>query len=189
MGFVIMRRAILKLGDKSTNGGVVTQGVDNCTHHGTPMTFIGAKVWCNGCKSEGFIASRGPHRNATMLGKQQALDGDICVCRCVPPPVMLASQNTAWHVFDAHELRTMGYDASGRSITEEYRGAFDERVRILDANQRPITGAPYHIRTTSGAVYKGLTDSSGYCPRVFTDNVARLEIAVGMQALERWSAS
>jgi uncharacterized Zn-binding protein involved in type VI secretion len=183
-----MRRAILKLGDKSTNGGVVTEGVDNCTHHGTPITFIGAKVWCNGCKSEGFIASRGPHRNATMHGKQQALDGDICVCKCSPPPVMLASQDSAWHSFEAHELAGMGCDARAQSMTSEYRGAYDERVRILDDRQRPIASAPYHIRTATGAVYKGLTDASGYCPRVYTDNVARLDIAVGMKALERWEA-
>lgn len=62
-----MRRAILKLGDKSTNGGVVTEGIDSCTHHGTPITFIGAKVWCNGCKSEGVIGWKGPHRTKSYI--------------------------------------------------------------------------------------------------------------------------
>ena len=185
-----MRRAILKLGDRSTNGGVIVEGVDNCTDDGTPMSFIGARVWCNGCKSEGFIGSRGPHQIALMDGKQEALDGDICLCKCVPPPVMLASPaTTSWHEFSGHELAAIGYDTGGRSMTDEYRGAFDERVRILDAHQRPITGAPYHIRTSSGAVYKGLTDASGCCPRVYTDNAARIDIAVGMQALERWGSS
>ncbi|WP_321963865.1 PAAR domain-containing protein [Paraburkholderia sp. J7] len=77
-----MRRAILKLGDKTTAGGIVLEGMDTCMHHGTPMTFIGAKVWCPACDSEGVIGWKGPHQNATMMGKQQALEGDICLCNC-----------------------------------------------------------------------------------------------------------
>jgi uncharacterized Zn-binding protein involved in type VI secretion len=182
-----MKRAILKLGDKSTNGGVVIEGIDNWTHHGTPMTFIGAKVRCNGCKSEGVIGWKGPHRTATMMGTQQALDGDICICKCTPPPVMLASQDSAWHSFTPEEWAAMDGGASGTSMTSEYRRAYDERVRILDSNNYPLTSVPYHIRTASGGVYKGLTDASGYCPRVHTDDVSRLDIAIGMKALERWS--
>ncbi len=74
-----MRRAILLLGDKSTNGGVVIEDIDSCTHHGTPMTFIGARVWCSGCQSTGVIGWKGPHQIATMMGKQEALDGDLQV--------------------------------------------------------------------------------------------------------------
>ncbi len=87
------------------------------------------------------------------------------------------------------EWATMDGGASGTSMTSEYRGAYDERVRILNSDNRPITSVPYHIRTASGGVYKGLTDASGYCPRVYTDDVSQLDIAVGMKALERWSAT
>ncbi|MBN3762361.1 PAAR domain-containing protein [Burkholderia sp. Ac-20365] len=182
-----MRRAILLLGDKSTNGGVVIEGIDRCTHYGTPITFIGARVWCSGCQSEGVIGWKGPHRTATMMGKQEALDGDICICRCTPPPVMLASQNSAWHSFEPEEWATMNGGDSRSSMTSEYRRSYDERVRILGADDRPLASTPYHIRTASGGVYKGLTDASGYCPRVYTDDASQLDIAVGMRALERWS--
>ncbi len=152
------------------------------------MTFIGAKIWCNGCKSEGVIGWQGPHRNATMMGKQQALDGDICLCKCTPSPVMLASQDSASHSFEADQLHAMGFDAFGRSMTNEHRGAFDERVRVLDDKGQPISGVPYHISSANGAVYKGTTDVSGFCPRVYSDGVSRLDIAIGIRALERWSS-
>ncbi|HZZ12567.1 MAG TPA: PAAR domain-containing protein [Paraburkholderia sp.] len=181
-----MQRAILKLGDKSSNGGVVLEGVDSCTHEGTPMTFIGAKVWCNGCKSEGVIGWKGPHQESTMLGKQEALDGDICICRCFPSPVFRASQDNAWHMFSADELAVMGYDLRGESIAMQPAGDHDERVRVLDANGRPLWGVPYHIRGANGAVYRGLTDSLGFCPRVYTNSKTALDIAVGIRALERW---
>lgn len=184
-----MKRYILRKDDKSTNGGVVTQGVENCNDHGVPITYIGAEVWCNGCKTVGHIGSRGPHRQATMHGKQQALDGDICICNCHPPPVLRASQDHASHSFDTGELAAMGYDAYGAPLPVKPTGDYDERVRVLDANRRPIAGIPYHIRTATGAVHKGLTDASGYCPRVYTNDVSRLDIAIGMKALERWSAT
>ncbi|RFU45340.1 PAAR domain-containing protein [Paraburkholderia sp. DHOC27] len=184
-----MRRAILKVGDRSTNGGVVTEGISNCTHHGTPITFIGARVWCNGCKSEGVIGWKGPHQKAAMMGKQQALDGDICICKCTPPPVMLATQDSAWQSFTPEEWAAMGGDTPGTSTSSKDHGAYDERVRILDATNRPLSSVPYHIRAAGGGVYKGLTDASGYCDRVHTDDVSRLDISVGMQALERWDAT
>lgn len=103
-----MRRAILKLGDKTTAGGTVLEGIDCCMHHGTPITFIGAQIWCPQCHSTGRIGWKGPHRIATMMGKQQALEGDICICMCDPPPVCLASQHDSFHVFTAEEVANYG---------------------------------------------------------------------------------
>lgn len=80
----------------------------------------------------------------------------------------------------------MGYDASGVLLPVTPSGNYDERVRVLDVNSRPIAGIPYHIRTASGAVHKGLTDAFGYCPRVHTNDAVRIDISIGMKALERW---
>lgn len=184
-----MKRYLLKVGDKSTTGGVVIEGVENCTHHGAALTFVGARVVCNACQSTGFIVAKGPRWPDHMMGKEQALDGDLCLCKCHPSPVMLASQTDRFHSFESHNLAAMGYGPSGESLTEEYRGNYDERVRVLDGNNQPVCSTPYHIRTASGATYKGLTDSHGYCPRVYTNDASRLDIAVGLQALERWDAT
>ncbi|WP_321910154.1 PAAR domain-containing protein [Paraburkholderia sp. J11-2] len=142
-----MRRALLKLGDKTTAGGVVLEGVDSCLHHGTPLTFIGAKIWCPECNSEGVIGWNGPHRKATMMGKQQALEGDLCLCRCDPPPVLLASQNSAWHVFESDELeRATG---AGHSMTRASPAGHDELehyFEIVDAvSGAPIEGMTYTL--------------------------------------------
>ncbi len=77
-----------------------------------------------------------------MMGKQQALDGDICICKCTPSPVMLSSQDTAWHEFESHELAADSFGGTGKSMTSEYRGAFDERVRVIDANAPPAIWHP-----------------------------------------------
>ena len=181
-----MKRYLLKVGDKSTTGGIVIEGIDSCTHHGTALTFVGAQVVCSACQSTGVIAAQGPRWPDHMMGKERALDGDVCLCKCHPPPVMIASQTDSFHSFESDKLAEMEYGPSGQSLTEEYRGNCDERVRVLDGNNQPVCGSPYHIRTSAGAVYKGLTDSQGYCPRVYTKDVSKLDIAVGLQALELW---
>ncbi len=123
-----------------------------------------------------------------MMGKESALEGDLCVCKCYPPPVMIASQNTMFQSFESHHLADMGFASNGTPLRKEPVGDFDERVRVLDGAGRPLSGVPFHIKTKSGAVHKGVTDSEGYCPRVYTANVENLDIAIGYKAVERWNA-
>lgn len=159
-----MRRAILKQGDKTTAGGVVLEGIDSCKHHGTPITFIGAKIWCPACNAEGEIGWKGPHRKATMMGKQQALEGDLCLCKCDPPPVLLASQDSAWHVFEAHER---GEEPGGQSMAGGDHGMYDQRFHLKNPRTgQPLRDMPYRIVTESGGKIDGRTDAQGYTQRV-----------------------
>ncbi|HIC7213690.1 PAAR domain-containing protein [Burkholderia stabilis] len=181
-----MKRFYLKKGDQSSSGGVVLEGMDLFLHHGTPVTFLGAEVSCSACDSTGVIVADGPRWPHLIMGKQAALDGDRCACRCHPSPVMQASQDTTFQEFAARELAEMGFCPAGNPLPERRRESYDEQVRVVDRVGNPISGVPYHIRSATGATYKGLTDSQGYCPRVYTDNPQQLDIAVGVQALERW---
>ncbi|WP_081075193.1 PAAR domain-containing protein [Burkholderia stagnalis] len=181
-----MKRFYLKKGDLSSNGGVVLEGMDFFIHHGTPVTFLGAKVYCSACDSTGVIVGQGPRRPDSLMGKHAALDGDLCACRCYPSPVMLASQDTASQEFAAAELAEMGFGPAGNPLPECHHESCDEQVRVVDRAGQPLSGVPYHIRSASGATYKGLTDSQGYCARVYTKNPQQLDVAVGVQALERW---
>jgi len=101
---------------------------------------------------------------------------------------MKASQTDSFQTFEPHQLREMGFGPTGVPIANEDRGQFDEQVRVVDENGQPIGGIPYHIKTSSGATHKGLTDMNGYCPRVYTKDEQQLDIAIGMRALERWGS-
>ncbi len=172
-----MRRAILKKGDKTTAGGVVLEGIETCTHHGTPMTFIGAKIWCCACNSEGVIGWKGPHRTATMTGKQQALEGDICLCKCDPPPVLLASQKSAWHVFEAHELGEA--TGAGQLMAGGNPGRYDEQFTLRDAKGSPLADTYYTVRMSSRELRHGVTDSRGHTERYETDGVQSIKLYLG----------
>jgi hypothetical protein len=42
-----------------------------------------------------------------------ALDGDICICKCEPPPRLIASRYDMYESFEAHELEREGLAPDG----------------------------------------------------------------------------
>ncbi|MFX1767224.1 PAAR domain-containing protein [Paraburkholderia sp. A1RI-2L] len=174
-----MKRALLRQWDKSTSGGVVREGIENCTHHGRAITFIGAKVWCACCKSEGLIGAKGPHQNATMHGKQQALDGDICLCQGDPPPVMIASQDSAWHTFESQELTGTGYGAGNAFASIPPGSMYDEQFTLCDAHGSLMPDTYYTVRLPSGALEHGVTDSQGRTARYTTQSAQSIRFYLG----------
>lgn len=176
-----MKRALLRQGDKSTRGGVVLEGIDKRTHLGRAITFIGAKVWCEGCKSEGVIGSKGPHKNATMYGKHPALDGDVCLCKCDPPPVMNASQDSSYHVFNETEAGAFEYGSSAKQTTGTHHGVYDEQFALTDAAGKPLPDTCYTARLPSGELVHGITDSLGRTARYATDSAQSIHLYLGHQ--------
>jgi len=139
-----MRRSYLKSGDHSSVGGVVVEGMPFMLHHGTPVAFIGAQVTCPACKSVGYIAPRGPHLPDDLMGKHAALDGDICVCKCNPPPVMISSQDDMFQFFTAEDLSAQGYGPTGAPLERGLTDATGERIDTTSVQQprgrrRPLT--------------------------------------------------
>ncbi|MGN7982749.1 PAAR domain-containing protein [Burkholderia sp. 22313] len=114
-----MRRSYLKIGDKSSAGGTVIEGIPDCFHHGTELTYLGAQVVCPACQSTGRIVPKGPRWPSNMMGHEPALEGDLCVCKCYPNPVMLASQDSMFESFEAQGLADMGFASTGLASTGE----------------------------------------------------------------------
>ncbi|WP_246641836.1 PAAR domain-containing protein [Paraburkholderia edwinii] len=183
-----MKRFYILQGDKTTSGGTVVDGLDCAFHHGTKFSFLGASVSCPACGTNGVIVPVGPRRKSNLFGKQFALEGDVCCCRCHPSPKLIASQRKSGDVFEAHELVEMGLTPQGVKAAKTPDMNFDERIRVVDSAGLPMAGVPYHIRTRSGAIYKGLTNSEGYSERVYTEKEQQLDVALGGEALARWNA-
>lgn len=183
-----MRRSYLKVGDKSSAGGTVVEGIPTCTHYGKELTFLGATVVCPSCRSTGQIIPKGPRWPGHMMDKEAALEGDLCACGCYPHPVMIASQADMYQSFEGSHLADMGFASNGTPLNPDPVKDYDEQVRVLDGEGRPLSGVPFHIKTGSGAVHKGVTDAEGYCPRVYTADVDKLDIAIGHKAVERWNS-
>ncbi|CAD6530438.1 hypothetical protein LMG28727_02657 [Paraburkholderia kirstenboschensis] len=161
-----MRRYHLKQGDHSSAGGIVLEGEETCTHFGTAMTYLGAKVYCPTCKTVGVIAGKGPRLSDTMMGKEAALDGDICVCNCEPPPVMSASQNNSYQQVNPGALalsplaNESAWPHTAPSSMSSHK--YSQRIFIADS----VTGEPLRNRSfivdVEGEQRSGETDGDGY---------------------------
>lgn len=88
-----MSRHFVRKGDKTTANGDVLEGEQNYMLAGIPVAFHGAKVYCPACNNVGAIVTIPPHHPFTVNGKQIALEGDLCLCKCSTPPRLIASQS------------------------------------------------------------------------------------------------
>lgn len=164
------------VGDKTTADGVVTQGEAASTAGGKPLAYHEGKVSCRACKSEGYIRNVGPYRPMTLMGKQVALENDLCICKCNPPPKLVASQKNAFMDFDSAELATMGYTPQGRYIGD---ASYDQHFLLKDERTgRPLRDTPYKIITDDGDEIEGRTDESGHTEKVYADSAVNATIHV-----------
>ena len=155
-----MKRNYLKVGDKSSAGGTAIDGIPGCTHSSGELTFIGGKVSCPACSSTGHIAPKGPRWPGTMMGKEPALEGDVCICKCSQPPAMIASQGDMFQTFESHALSSMGV---GSDVASDPAFATHlQRILIRDSSTGlPLPNQEYGV-AMGGERQFGRTDDRGY---------------------------
>lgn len=87
-----MRRYHITVGAKTTVDGTVRTGWQGSSINGQFMAREGDDVYCPECDSTGKIVLDGARLNDSMEGRQAALEGDLCSCKCDPPPKLIANQ-------------------------------------------------------------------------------------------------
>ncbi|WP_269139155.1 PAAR domain-containing protein [Burkholderia diffusa] len=107
----------MRVGDKSTTGGVVTEGIATTSVMGQELTFLGASVTCPSCKTIGHILPVGPRFPDGWMGQKIALEGDKVACGCFPIPTMLPSQNMMSEQYDGEGLSSMGFASASAAAT------------------------------------------------------------------------
>ncbi|UCF24836.1 MAG: PAAR domain-containing protein [Ralstonia sp.] len=155
-----MRRRYVKQGDLTTAKGVIQEGMPLMNHQGTPIAFLGARVYCPACKSYGYIAPDGPHRPDNIGGQHAALEGDLCICKCSPPPRTVASQEIMFQRFSAEDLVAMGFGR--KEVVAPVPEQFDDRYVLRGTSGRPLANVGYAIEHADGRVERGTTDAQGH---------------------------
>ncbi len=89
----MLKRYLVTLGAATTNGGEVISASDFRRVNGLPVALEDDQVRCPQCHSAGVIKPDGPRVNERVRGKQVALHDDLCICRCTPPPRLIANQH------------------------------------------------------------------------------------------------
>lgn len=182
-----MRRYYLKRDDRSNAGGVVMEGEPSCMHYGTPFTYIGAKVFCPACKTTGRIAAKWPRLSDSMMGREAALEGDICLCACHPPPRMIASQHDSFQEIEVEEktaARPADAVQSEPIQTESPAPRYAQRVQVRDSSTgMPLRHQPYRVEVNGAQTY-GRTDEEGVAT-IETDAPSAFRIHIVFAAPKR----
>ncbi|WP_111934691.1 PAAR domain-containing protein [Paraburkholderia bryophila] len=88
-----MKRYSILDGDRSTASGTVHARPTTLSFSGRHVAHEGDDIACPACNSTGKIKCDGPR--FTMPGpggRRSALSDDLCICKCDPPPKLVASQ-------------------------------------------------------------------------------------------------
>lgn len=89
------QRYLITLGAGTTAGGKVTSASSARSVNGARVAVEGDQVQCPQCHSMGVIQPDGPRLGERCNGKQVALHDDLCLCKCDPPPRLVANQALA----------------------------------------------------------------------------------------------
>lgn len=116
-----MRRYHITVGAKTTADGTVRTGWDCSTINGQAMAREGDEVDCPKCDSTGTIVCDGPRLVDLLEERNAALDGDLCKCKCDPPPRLIANQTLS---------------------CQEIKGDFAPRALATAQPTRPVTPRP-----------------------------------------------
>ena len=90
-----MKRYLILNGDKTTVSGTVQAVSSTIQLEGRDVAHEGDNVICPACDTTGKIRCDGPREVMTAPdGRHAALSDDLCICKCEPPPKLVASQQT-----------------------------------------------------------------------------------------------
>jgi uncharacterized Zn-binding protein involved in type VI secretion len=176
-----MPRYHITLGASTSAGGKVISASSCCSIDGVAVALEGDAIFCPACRSPGKIKIFGPRIPESWNGTQVALEDDLCVCQCSPPPRLIASQQRKWQALGGSEgggdddsggagaahsaaAATQAASAAREATQASALGAQDEQVRLRFVDE--LTHAAMATRRyrleLPGKVMEGRTDKHGY---------------------------
>jgi uncharacterized Zn-binding protein involved in type VI secretion len=155
-----MKRYHITLGAKTTAGGVVKTASTMSSINGVKMAVEGDLLDCPACKSQGVIQVVQPRLGDRYNGKEYALSDDLCICKCSPPPKLLASQMVKYPSFALASVES-AEEAANRAVSANTGAEELLPLRLIDeATDRPHANRGYRLQLADKVV-EGLTDSDG----------------------------
>ena len=157
----------ITLGASTTAGGKVISADPFTTINGVPVAHEDDQVSCPACNTVGIIKPDGPRLSDTFSGKQLALSGDLCICKCTPPPRLIENQTYACQQFDGdwHAGKAGAAGAAAAKLNEAGSGAATESDGVALVLLDPDTDEPYRHRRyrlqLQDSVIEGTTDRNG----------------------------
>ena len=176
-----MMRLLLCIGDEPETGGTI-EPYSGASYliRGHQIALIGASVHCNACNSSGPIVKAGGPRRPWHHGVEVAHEGDIVLCKCGQPPIMIATMQSTSRNDDMVE--SLG-DVSDHHHATAQPGVglvlFGQGFVLRDRQtERPLMHVQYRVRSSSGVISSGVTDARGRTARIETLRAQNVTIEI-----------
>jgi uncharacterized Zn-binding protein involved in type VI secretion len=139
-------------GDTTTarGGGIVIGSATNCANNGRLLALIGDDVVCRECGKVGKICPNGPRLRESWHGRQVALDGDLCLCDCKPPPQLINSCTNMRQIIEKDEVIRQGYGSwvgvsPATQVTDGSEEIIGQEFVFLQNGITPVEGYLYDL--------------------------------------------
>lgn len=157
----------ITLGASTSAGGKVVTASAFRSIHGAAIACEGDAIFCPACKSQGVIVLAGARLSEQVHGKQVSLSDDLCRCKCMPPPKLIANQSVSCQLIDAAQAAAHADTATGTAAAlnaaQEPAQAEEEQLPFVLLD--PKTHEPYRHRAyrleLGARVIEGVTDEYG----------------------------
>lgn len=153
-------------GDTTTAGGIVqkTTNTPSFKVYGKEQSYIGDDVWCPACQSMGKIIPDQDRLSTKVNGRMPALNDDLCLCKCTPPPKLVHSQMSFKEIIDDSRIakHCQTPEQQHRQAKLQNKEAEYHTLLILvDTLNNPLKNCFYSIKFENGELLSGYTDDSG----------------------------
>ncbi|MQR02360.1 PAAR domain-containing protein [Glaciimonas soli] len=176
-----MERYFIVHGDKTTVDGVVLALLNPATDSGRNIAVAGDSVLCPKCNTTGRIFPTGPRLPLTFYGNEVALHGDLCLCKCEPPPRLIASLGNARMITESEGIGSQGTGPRPSDIStaqDTHPKKFDQHFQLHDEKTgEPLKNRFYKIHYSSGVI-EGNTDDSGFTKKIASDKAEEVKIEI-----------
>jgi len=142
------------------------------SYDGLAAGFEGDSIWCPACKTHGQAKCVKPYLSDTGPdGRQQLLDGDLCMCRCPVPPRLVAKRNNHLFTFTPACIFRMEAESAEwleyAGLTAQYQAArpavdCGRLVKFADSETGQPMARRKFILNDGTRIYEGRTDGDGF---------------------------
>ena len=158
----MFKRYLILLGAKTTAGGTVKTAGSIMSYEGVPYALEGDLLDCPSCGRQGIIKCVEPRLDDTDDGRQVALEHDLCLCGCTPPPRLIANQDNEYQVIEDAGGMKEALEAIAFQVTPSGSEQDSAPLQLIrESNEQPFQHRHY-ILELPGRKIEGVTDADGY---------------------------
>lgn len=139
-----MRRYHITLGASTTAGGKVTSASSHGSINGVRIALEGDMVTCPACRTTGKIACTAPRIPEAWNGKQVALEDDLCICGCTPPPKLKPSQSLRCQVIEDVAPAASTHDRAD-ALAKNDDEIIEQFFSLTDESGQAVVGFRYDL--------------------------------------------